>query len=453
MNAFEYIEKLPPSIAGLARAWLQLGIFAIAGAGVLALLLVSARTPGVAQWLPWQDFFRTTLIVHVDLSVLAWFLAFAATLWSLAGNTRWLKLGWAGVWLALIGIVCLLISPFLADARPSPNNYVPVLQQRTFIAGLLLLGAGYACALCRMLQSVAAIWRARQIWRQGAWLAALCGTLALSMQLIAWLLMPEYSGQAYFETLFWSGGHILQFQHGLLLLVAWWLLLDSLDATPAVSPWLISLGFTLAALPVWAAPWIFWQGGAPGSAAHLIGFARLMQYGHLFMLPLLLLLVWAILRHLARLPRGFSQLSPQASALLASALLFAVGGVLGYLIRGANVVIPAHYHGAIVGITLAFMGLSFVLLPRLGYAPVDVKLARLQPLAYGGGQLLHVLGLTISGGYGVARKIAGAEQVLVSLPQQIGMGLMGLGGLIAILGGVLFVWVAAKSMWRGQRHR
>jgi hypothetical protein len=31
---------------------------------------------------------------------------------------------------------------------------------------------------------------------------------------------------------------------------------------------------------------------------------------------------------------------------------------------------------------------------------------------YGGGQLLHVPGLVISGGYGVQRKVAGAEQAL-----------------------------------------
>jgi cytochrome c oxidase subunit 1 len=41
------------------------------------------------------------------------------------------------------------------------------------------------------------------------------------------------------------------------------------------------------------------------------------------------------------------------------------------MIRGVNVVIPAHYHGSIVGITLAFMGLAYVLLPRLGFAAAD----------------------------------------------------------------------------------
>ena len=46
------------------------------------------------------------------------------------------------------------------------------------------------------------------------------------------------------------------------------------------------------------------------------------------------------------------------------------------------------------------------------------------------------------------RKVAGAEQVLRSAPEVIGMGLMGLGGLIAIIGGLLFVVVVARSMRR-----
>jgi hypothetical protein len=69
-----------------------------------------------------------------------------------------------------------------------------------------------------------------------------------------------------------------------------------------------------------------------------------------------------------------------------------------------------------------------------------------QPYVYGGGQLIHVLGLAWSGGYGVQRKVAGAEQALVSLEQKIGMGMMGLGGLIAVIGGLMFVVICLKAM-------
>jgi len=59
---------------------------------------------------------------------------------------------------------------------------------------------------------------------------------------------------------------------------------------------------------------------------------------------------------------------------------------------------------------------------------------------------MHIIGLVWSGGYGVQRKVAGAEQVLRSTGEVAGMGLMGLGGLIAIIGGLLFVVVVLQAM-------
>ena len=70
---------------------------------------------------------------------------------------------------------------------------------------------------------------------------------------------------------------------------------------------------------------------------------------------------------------------------------------------------------------------------------------------YGGGQLLHITGLVWSGGYGVQRKVAGSEQVLRTTQEVAGMGLMGLGGLIAIIGGILFVYVMLLAIVRGRR--
>jgi hypothetical protein len=59
---------------------------------------------------------------------------------------------------------------------------------------------------------------------------------------------------------------------------------------------------------------------------------------------------------------------------------------------------------------------------------------------------MHILGLVWSGGYGVQRKVAGSEQVLRSASEVAGMGLMGLGGAVAIVGGLLFVVVVARAL-------
>jgi len=46
----------------------------------------------------------------------------------------------------------------------------------------------------------------------------------------------------------------------------------------------------------------------------------------------------------------------------------------------------------------------------------------------------------------VQRKVAGADQVLHSTQEILGMGLMGLGGLIAIVGGILFIGVVLQAL-------
>jgi len=97
------------------------------------------------------------------------------------------------------------------------------------------------------------------------------------------------------------------------------------------------------------------------------------------------------------------------------------------------------------------MGVAYWLLPRLGFAAPPTRAATWQPLLYGGGQLLHIAGLVWSGGYGVQRKVADGALAERSLEQVAGMGLMGLGGLIAIAGGMLFVAMVIMAVARRPR--
>ena len=136
--------------------------------------------------------------------------------------------------------------------------------------------------------------------------------------------------------------------------------------------------------------------------------------------------------------------------LMLQALLFGAGGVIGIFIQGSNVRIPAHYHGCIVGVTLALMGAVYRILPSMGYQAPQGRMATWQPWMYGIGQLMHIIGLVWSGGYGVQRKVAGSDQVLRSTAEVAGMGLMGLGGLIAIIGGLLFVVVVIRAIRQPQ---
>ena len=430
----------------LARAWLWLGLFALIGAGLFSILLVVSRTPGLQSWFPVADFFRVALVVHVDLSVLVWFVAMAGMICSLQLRPLALPLARAAVWLCAAGTAGMLLAPFLGGGEVLMANYIPVLDGPVFLGSLLVFAAGTTLMVLHALS--AAPRPARAAPAVGALqFGANASVVALAVALIAFvwsfLVMPQQlSGKAYFEVLFWGGGHALQFAWTILMLLAWLWLAAACGGRVALSPRLVVLMFLLALASVFVTPYAYLAHDI-ASVEHRNLLTMAMRIGGgLAILPVMLAVALAMWP-----PRSLEPTQrPLRAALWSSMAVFALGGVIGVLISGNNVRIPAHYHGSIVGVTLALMGVVYFLLPRLGYAAPDSRMARLQPVLYAVGQTLHILGLVWSGGYGVQRKVAGAEQVLRSKSEIAGMGVMGLGGLVAIIGGVLFIVVVIRAM-------
>ena len=437
--------------ARLAAHWLGLGVAALIAAGVLSILLVLARTPGVQALLPIADFFRVALVVHVDLSVLVWFLAFAGVLWTLNGSARAIGIGKLGFFLAAAGSLLIALSPFFGRGGPLMANYIPVLRDPWFLVGLVVFACGITVLVLRGMATARKVHvhlTGGDALRFG--LNASLVATAVALFAFAWSFAAVPSTldpKAYYELLFWGGGHVLQFTWTLLMLVAWLWLADATDARVPLSPRVTTLLFAIGLASVFVTPVIYLAYDV-GSVEHHRLLTWLMQFGGgLAIAPVGVAVAFAV----ARQPTTTAEAKPLRAALIASMVLFGVGGLIGFLIHGSNVKIPAHYHGCIVGVTIALMGLAYRLLPTLGYARPSVRLATLQPYLYGGGQLLHITGLLWSGGYGVQRKVAGGEQVLHSTQEIAGMALMGLGGLIAIVGGMLFVFIVLAAIWRG-RH-
>lgn len=431
----------PDSHRAPAFGWLLLGILALAGAGLFAVLLVLARTPQAQLWLPGIDLFRIALVVHVDLSVLVWFLAGAGFLWSLldggAGYWGRLALGTASA-----GMLLMVAAPFVGSGTPSLNNYVPVLDGALFLTGLGLFGTGVVLrAAAFVVHGGATVLRTPA--GAGGLLAAVAVLVAAMILLDTWSVLPGGAhDSAWYEVLFWGSGHVLQFAYAALAMVAWLWLAEATGLRVGLSRraavWLLLSGL----LPV-AAAVVLQLVTEPGSTAQRLGYTRLMQWGGLWpSLPIGVLVAWAWWRGLPAPPA----LVPVRRALLASLLLFGTGGVIGGLISGLNTVIPAHYHGSIAGVTLALMGLTYLLLPQLGFAPVEGRIARWQPVVYAAGQLLYVTGLAWSGYLGIQRKTAGVAQGLDSAWKSAAMGLSGLGGLLAIVGGLLFIVVCYRAI-------
>lgn len=441
----------------MAIGWLWLGLAALVISGLFSVLIVLARTPYLQAVIPWVDFFHTALVVHVDLSVLVWFLAFAGVLWSLNSTARCPHCDAAALGLAILGTAIISAAPFLGAGNALMSNYIPVLQDPVFLAGLVILAAGFALLVLRALFFTPAVGRAISgagALRFGLNTSAVAAALAVLAFAWSYLGMPGHlrgyiQGKEYYEVLFWGGGHVLQFTHTQLMLVAWLWLAAVSGSQPRISPRVVLFLFAWGLVSIFLTP-IIYLAYDVGSVEHRKLFTWLMEFGgSLAALPLGLAVVLGMISG-CQTPAAAR---PERAALIASVALFGLGGMIGFMIKGSNVTVPAHYHGCIVAVTLAFMGMTYHLLPRLGFRVPSLRLAHWQPYIYGGGQLLHVVGLAWSGGYGVQRKTAGSMQVLHSFQEVAGMALMGLGGLIAIAGGLLFLVIVFRAMRPLTAHR
>ncbi|MFO1321337.1 MAG: cbb3-type cytochrome c oxidase subunit I [Burkholderiales bacterium] len=441
--------QLPLSRAALttARGWLLLGAFSLLASGLFSVLLVLARTPYVKSLVPGIDLFHTALVVHVDLSVLVWFFALGGVLWCFNSGER--AQGWLRGALALAtgGALLLVAAPF-GGGTPIMANYVPVLDSPIFLAALAIFGAGVGIAvgaatvfpgrLGHALDGTGAL-------HAGLNAAALSALVALLAFAWSFATVPAgLDGKAYYELVFWGGGHVLQFTWTLLMLVAWLWLAEASGLALPLRPRVVVALFASALAFVLLTPVIYAMHDVTSVEHRRLLTWAMRAGGGLAVGPVAIAILVAFRRARRAAPPTGGALR---SALAMSMLLFLSGGLIGFLIRGSTVTIPAHYHGCIVGVTLAFMGLAYHLMPRLGLGAPGGRLAFWQPIVYGGGQLLHIVGLMWSGGYGVQRKVAGGEQVLRTAGEVAGMALMGLGGLIAIVGGLMFLMVLARA-WK-----
>lgn len=429
-----------PPVAG----WLLLALTALALSTLCAVLLVAARAPLPGGLAPVGELFGRALVLHVTFAVVVWFLSCAAGFWTLAAGVPAGVWRWAAVGLSGVGLAAMVTPLFSGAAKPILANYVPVLDHPIFLAGLILFVAGVALGGAL---AIGGVWRELkqgQVWRLGALLSMIAAGFALGALVasIAQAGLPATPDG--FEAIAWGPGHLLQFVHVLILMSVWTMLGEHVLGEP-VAPrrWLVAL-FALAALPVLAAPVIYVSYPLGGIEFHR-AFTLLMAWS---CWPAAALLALCVLFRLARSPRAVTS-SPEKAALLLSIVLFLLGCVLGAMIHNDSTMVPAHYHGTVGAVTLAYMALGYRLLPAFGVSNAADVMVRRQLMLYGAGLIILALALAWSGWLGVPRKTLHVD-VIVQYPAYFAaMGLAALGGLLAI-GGAAFYIVNIMSSLRGR---
>jgi len=435
----------------VASGWLAIAVGFLLASGVYPLLLALART---TYEMPWKDFFYTALVLHVDFTVLWWLLAIAAVFWTLSASDK--GLGWSKLAMLLVvfGGIFAAIAPLLADANPLTNNYVPMLEDNHFFRkGLMLFGFGITILVVRGIFTIP--WKGMfdneaGAIRFGIWSSALAGLIAIAALVWTFALMKGMAepllGRSYFETLFWAGGHILQFTHTALLMVCWLWLATVCGAKLPGTPKLVAALFAISAVSVLIMPWPFLTRGLT-DPEFTSWFVWLMRDGNgIGAFVVAVMVFWGMMKGEAPTKENHHLYM----SLLFSVGLFALGGILGMFIGESSTLITAHYHGSIVAVTMAFMAMTYLWLPKFGYAVPNLKWARIQVYAYAIGQFVHIIGLAWGGGHGMKRKVVGTTQDIGVQAFVTPQDLVGLGGVVAVLSGVLFAIVVLPVLIKGR---
>lgn len=433
--------------ARFALGWLLLATAAVAASSLFAMLIALARVPALGTLFPGTEFYRVALTLHVDLSQWVWFMAFAGALWSLGGRRG--GEAWEGgtLGLAVAGALLMAVSPALGAVRPLMSNYIPVLDSPWFLAGLALYG------LAVLMKAWAALAGGRRAAAAdfpapgcgvGLAVAAAVVLVALGLLLATALLVGARAGGGgevgYFEALFWGPGHVWQFCLTTLMLVSWLGLAGPGVRLPTTrtTAWLLALG----AVPALLSPLLL-LAFDPLSPDYFGAFTALMRWSS-WEVPL-------ALGALLAMGHRRAGVAP-APALGLSMLLLVAGLALGTLIDGQTTLVTAHYHGTIGAVTVAFMGLTYVVLPALDAPAPAAAAVRLQLSLYGYGILLMMGGMAGAGLMGAPRKMPGNLGFEFGIETASRL-LLGLGGTLATAGILMFLVVVLHSLRPGLSPR
>jgi hypothetical protein len=366
------------------------------------------------------------------------------------------------VHISALGVAMMLLAAGLPGTQPVLSNYIPVIDHWLFGAGQILFAVGVLASFFgwrlfprrTTLRPFFEIPGAAQMGLRCT--AAGLVLAAITFAITSFRITPDLSVQVHYELLFWGGGHVLQMVCSVAMVSVWLILLTSALGRSPISERAAAILFIALMVPWLTSPLLALQGTwSPGYRG---GFTSLMRWS---IFPVVSLFLYACLRQLvAEIRSGRIKSSvladPRVAGFLVSAVLTLLGFALGAAIRGSNTMIPAHYHASIGGVTVAFMTIAYLMLQAFGFSIPTHRLRRSatwQPVIYGVGQMIFAGGFALAGIYGMARKSYGAEQAGRGLGESIGLSVMGIGGLIAVVGGVLFLVVLAKVWRQGSEHR
>ncbi len=419
------------------RAWFLLFILSIGSGGFFALLVALSRTPFLERFFP-PDYFYHALVGHVDLALIMGLISFLIALWHWVFEEEG---GSVEKFFAYGGTLAVFITALLGLGQPVHNNYVPTIVYPTFFLGLILYLIALLLVSLRFSSYILEAFKSREAHRFFLSLSVLVSLTTVITFLLS-IVRIKYMEELYlfFEKLFWLPGHVHQFLNALLLLSSWYLILKIGGKNSEVR--LRYVNYLLFLFPVaLAVTQLLIQDPISEEAKLITTTAYAVGIG-----------IPTLVNAFLILSSIFREGGIYFNSLKFSIILYILGALMGYMGVGTDLRVPAHYHTVIASILLSIMILTYHLLKELGYRSGELpKLVRLQPYLYGSGMFFFVMGLFWAGVLGAPRKTPGVGYIDSPL-LLIYMLIMGLGSILSVLGGIIFVLYSLYSVIRRWKY-
>jgi cytochrome c oxidase subunit 1 len=479
----------------LIRANAVLAVVALLLGGVAALLVTLTRWPTV-HLLP-ADRFYQLLTTHGINMLIFWIIFFEIAVLYFCSSTLLRcrlatpKLGWLAFALMVGGAVLNNVSVFSGNSSVMMTSYVPMPAEPMFYLGLILFAVG-ALIGCFIFLGTLVIAKEEKTYEGsiplvtfGALTACIIAIFTIAAGAI--ILIP---------TFLWSVGLVSYIDASMYRLIWWGFGHSSQQINVAAH---VSVWYLIAAIVFGARPMS--EKVSRGAFILYIAFLQLASAHHLLVDPglsstwkifntsyAMYLAVLASMIHgltvpgsieVAQRAKGLTKGlfewlrkapwgNPVFSGMFLSLVGFGfLGGISGVVMgtEQINIIIhntiyvPGHFHATVViGTTLAFMSLTYYLIPVLFRRQVFLPgLAKFQPYIFGIGMMVFTLVMMGAGTLGVQRRhwdMAFTDAAIgFDYPASAYtlMGLVGISGVAAVVGGGIFVLITVVSVFFGKR--
>ncbi len=478
----------------LMRTNAVLAVVILLFGGITALLVTLTRWPAV-HLLEASQFYQVLTLHGVNMLIF-WMITFEIAVLYFCSSTLLKcrlatpRIAWLGFALMLIGIVVNNAAVLNGDASVMMTSYVPMPANPNFYLGLILFAVG-ALLGCFVFLGTLIIAKEEKTYEGsiplvtfGALTACIIAIFTIASGAV--ILIPTY---------LWSIGYINNIDAAMYRLV-WWALGHSsqqINVAAHVSVWYAIAAIVFGARPLSekvsrTAFFLYIAFLQIASAHHLLVDPGLSSEWKIFNTSYAMYLaVLASMVHgltvpgsieVAQRAKGltnglFEWLrkapwgNPVFSGMFLSLIGFGfIGGISGVVMgtEQINIIIhntiyvPGHFHATVViGSTLAFMSLTYFLIPVLFRKQVMLPgLAKIQPYLFGIGMMVFTMAMMGAGTLGVQRRhwdMAFTDAMIgfdYPASAYTFMGVVGISGVAAILGGAAYVLVTVLSVFFGK---